>query len=135
MATQQSQLFSSNAGVGSGLRVDPKRILPGLFATGSGTLAKLTPVAFNTSTLQWVPWDADGANSTDAIRGFVWPDALTLDASDEVIGNILREGLVHFGDLPAYDDVDGAASAAAYNAALRAAQSWGLYVQEIPATT
>jgi hypothetical protein len=133
MATNQPEMFSSAAGVGSGLRVWPLTIQPKLFATGSGTLAKLTPVAFDTTAKQWKPWDqTGGAAGQDTIRGVVWPDAITLNGSDEVIGQVMLEGKVHFDDLPAATDVDASATAAGWNQALRDAQSWGLIVEGIP---
>jgi hypothetical protein len=135
MATNQPELFSSAAGVGSGLRALAETTQPRLFATGSGTLAKLTPVAFNTSTLQWVPFDEGGSNGTGTIRGFVWPDAVVLDGSDEVIGNIMLAGKVHFDDLPVRTTVDANGTAAGWNAALRAAQDYGLIVESVPSAT
>jgi len=133
MATQKTELFESRSGLSSQLRVEALTIQPRKFATGSGTLAQLTPVAFNTSTLKYVPWDQDGSNGTNVIEGFVWPDAIVLDGSDEVLGNVLLGGKLHFDDLPAATDVDANATAAGWNAALRAAKTFGLYVEGVPA--
>lgn len=132
MATKKPELFSSAPGVGSGLRAWPTSLQPKLFATGSGTLAKLTPVAFNTSTKQWVPWDQDGTNGTDTIRGFLFPDKVTLDGGEEVIAQVMLNGKVHFDDLPGATDVDPNATAAGWNQALRDAQNWGLILEGIP---
>lgn len=71
-------------------------IHPVTFAAGSGTLAIGTPVAFNTSTGFWVVWASGGANGTGTIAGFVWPDAVTLDADEEVLGNIMFTGDIHY---------------------------------------
>ena len=134
MATNKPELFSSSAGVGSGLRAVATSQQPKLFKTGSGTLAKLTAVALNTSTLQWVPWDVLGTNGMNTIRGFVWSDEITLHGTDEVIGQVMLGGKVHFDDLPANLGGAGAPTAAQVNAALRAVHTYGLIVEGIPAT-
>ena len=56
MAYDPNELFSAGSDVNSGLRVIPKTVQAKTFAAGSGTLAKLTPVAFNQTTLKWVVW-------------------------------------------------------------------------------
>lgn len=99
MAYNPNELFSS-ASKADTLRVFPRAIQPKTFAAGSGTLAKLCPVAFNTSTNQWVVWTNGGANGTGTISGFVWPDAVVLDSDEEVIGNVLMQGRVHYADIP-----------------------------------
>ena len=133
MATQKTELFETRSGLSSQLRVEATVIQPRKFATGTGTLVRLTPVAFNTSTLKYVPWDQDGLNGTNIMEGFVWPDEVLLDAADEVLGNILLGGKLHFDDLPVATTVDAAATAAGWNAALRAAKTFGLYVEGVPA--
>lgn len=99
MAYNEPDQFASAAGVGSGLRVWPRTIQPKTFASGSALLAKLTPVAFNSSTEFWVVWTNGGANDTGTIRGFVWPDDVQLDAGGEVLGQVLIEGKVHYDDI------------------------------------
>jgi len=37
---------------------------------------------------------------TDVIQGFVWPDAITLAAANEVLGNVMLRGTVHYADIP-----------------------------------
>jgi hypothetical protein len=76
-----------------------ERIQPKTFAAGTGTLAVLTPVAFNTSTNLWAVWDAGGSNGLNVIRGFVWADDITLSATGEVIGNVLMEGTINYSDI------------------------------------
>lgn len=53
--------------------------------------------------------DGNGAN---VARGFAWPDAITLDASDEVLRTVLLAGRVHRDDVPlageTQSDVDAA---------------------------
>lgn len=98
MALNPNELFASNT-VSALKRVEAKTIQPKTFASGSGTLAQLTPIAFNTSTGFWVPWTDGGANGTGTISGFVWPDEVVLDSDDEVMGNVLLEGKVHYDDI------------------------------------
>ena len=100
MAFTANEGFQSNAGKGSALRCVPTSNQPKTFASGSGTLAALTAVAFNTSTDQWVVWDADGTNGTNIIKGFVWPDEVVLDAGGEVLGQVVLGGRIHYDDIP-----------------------------------
>ena len=100
MAYSANQLFSETAGRGSGLRAFPETVQPKTFASGSGTLAALTPVTYNTSTNKWTTFTNGGANGTGTILGFVWPDAIVLDAANDVIGNVLLEGKINFNDIP-----------------------------------
>lgn len=37
---------------------------------------------------------------TDTIRGFVWPDPVVLAPANEVIGNVVMGGRIHFDDIP-----------------------------------
>lgn len=209
MALSANELFASNS-VDPTLRVDATTIMPKKFAAGSGTIAVLSPVAFNTSTNDWVLWSAatlesstitanatpntggtftlsvngettaaiafdataadiqaallllsnvepgdvsaaattgvdlgdasavvtltwqgnfagtapvvslnDGSltggsgdhalaeatagvasNGADVIRGFLHPDALTLAAAEEVLGQVMLEGTIHYEDIP-----------------------------------
>lgn len=84
----------------------PDGIMPKTFAavSGGGTLAPLTPVAYNTSTNKWVQWSTGGANGTGTVKGFVWPDAVVLDDSDgdnnDVLGQVMTHGVIHFDDIP-----------------------------------
>lgn len=84
---------------GKRLRVQPTVIQPKTFAAGSGTLAPLTPVAYNTSTNKWVVWTNGGANGTGTIKGFVGLDAVVLDAANEVLGNVILGGIIHYEDI------------------------------------
>jgi hypothetical protein len=129
MATQKTELFDSYDGLPPSLRVEPRTIQPRIFGTGSGTLAKLTAVAMVTATGKWVPWDQSAATGAQIIRGFVWPDAVVLDGSDDVIGNILLEGKVHYDDLVNPDA--GATTTAQWKAALREIHTFGLMVEGI----
>ena len=78
---------------------------PKTFAEDAGaaavTLPVGTPVSFNTSTDLWVPWLHNGTNGTDAIRGIVWPLAITINATGggETIGSVMIRGEAHYEDL------------------------------------
>jgi len=100
MAYDSNELFSELAGKGSGLRFFPSSVQPKTFAGGTGTIAKGTPLAYNTSTNLWVVFDADGANGTDTIKGFLWPDDHTLVSGSETISNVMLTGRVHIDDIP-----------------------------------
>lgn len=90
----------SSASVAAKLRYEATSIQPKTFAAGSGTLAPLTPVAYNTSTNFWVPFANGGANGTGTIKGFVGPDPIVLAASNEVLGNVIMGGTIHLADIP-----------------------------------
>lgn len=102
MALATRELFSDND-QGAGLRAKAREdgVKVGTFANVAlgPTLAKLTPLAFNTSTKKWVAWTTGGANGTGVIGGFAWPDAVVLDATGEVQGQILVNGVVHLDDI------------------------------------
>lgn len=63
------------------------------------SLPVLTPVARNSSTGFWVPWDANGSNATDTMLGLVWPEAITLSEDGEVQGSVMLAGKVHYEDI------------------------------------
>ncbi len=42
----------------------------------------------------------NGLTGAYEIAGFVWADAVTLDADEEVVGNVLMKGAIHFDDIP-----------------------------------
>lgn len=202
MAYNPNEQFNETTGLGSQLRAFPKVVQPKTFASGSGTLAKLTPVAFNDTSRKWVPWSgklneistitktgtvsggdytltvqgettaaiaynanaatiqaallllgvidsgdvvvtdvgggATGGGSTvltfggkfaegvivvslngggltgggsytltetqagkdqSGVRGFIWPDDVVLDSDEEVLGQVMLEGIVHYDDI------------------------------------
>lgn len=53
MAYTSNQQFNEAPGVGSGLRCIPTSVQPKTFASGTGTLERLTALTFNTSTNKW----------------------------------------------------------------------------------
>ena len=99
MAQNANQQFRSDVGAGSGIRIFPESVQPKSFAAGSGTLARGTPVTYNTSTNFWSVFQNGGANGTGTIQGFV-ADDITLNASDEVTGNVMLTGRIHLSDIP-----------------------------------
>lgn len=100
MALKKTELFNSTSRAAT-LRFVPANdaIQPKEFATGSTTLVPGLPVARNSSTGKWVVWANAGANETNIIRGFIWPDDVVLDASDEVLGNLMLGGTLHRDDV------------------------------------
>jgi hypothetical protein len=100
MALNPNELFSTATGQ-TPTRTIAHRVGTKVFASGSGTLAVNAPVAFNTSTGFWVPWDADGSNGAALLKGLVFPDPIVLDSDEEVIGQVLLEGIVHLDDVQA----------------------------------
>lgn len=99
MALQPNELFTSNTEPAK-LRIFSESTQPKTFAAGAVTLAKGSPIAFDTVAKTWKVWANAGANETNLIRGFVWPDAVKLEAGGEVLGQVLMAGRVHAGDVP-----------------------------------
>lgn len=100
MAYNPNELFQTAAG-NTSPRTIIGRVQPKKFAAGTGTLAVNAPVAFNTSSNSWAPWDADGSNGTNTCKGFVGPDPIVLDSDEEVLGNVIMEGTIHVDDVKA----------------------------------
>lgn len=98
MALGPNELFTSNTPAAK-LRVFSTSTQPKTFAVGSVTLPKATPVVFDTVSKTWKVWANAGANETDLIRGFLWPDELKLDAADEVLGQVMMAGRIHAKDV------------------------------------
>lgn len=99
MAYASRKLLNQDGPFPQQLRAQATTIQPKTFGTGTGTLERLTPVAFNTSTNKWAVWTHGGGNGTGTISGFVWPDAVTLDATGDVIGQVMLAGRVHYDDI------------------------------------
>ena len=102
MAYTTNELASQGSDLGPNLRVDAKTILPKTLSNVAGgpTLPVLTPMAFNTSTNKWVVWTNGGLNGAGTISGFLWPDQSVLDATNDVVAQMLMEGRVHHDDVP-----------------------------------
>lgn len=101
MALDPNNLVTTGVTFPEEKRVVADVIQPKTFGNVSGgpTLAVLTPVSYNTSTNEWVVWDADGTNGTSEIQGFVYPDVVKLHETNEVTGNVMLSGLLHFDDI------------------------------------
>lgn len=99
MAYTPKQLRVDNGPFPKQLRAIAYTVQPKTFATGSVTLPALTPVAYNTSSGKWVVWTNSGSNGTGTISGFVWPDAVVLSSSGDVLGNVMLEGKINFNDI------------------------------------
>lgn len=89
-ALNPNETFKTADGLGSDKRVWPLTIQPKKFGMGTGTLKKLTPVAFNISTKAWALWShattevsTITSNATPATAG-----NFTLTVEGETTGNI-----------------------------------------------
>lgn len=98
MALTDGELFSSSAGSSAPLRSIATKVMPKQIAATAIDLAALTPMAWNTSTLEWGAWDANGANGLDVCSGFL-KEAVVLDATDSQIANIILAGTIHYDDI------------------------------------
>ncbi|MFG0317082.1 MAG: hypothetical protein ACF8XB_07415, partial [Planctomycetota bacterium JB042] len=58
------------------------------------------------TTGKWVVWTDGGANGTGTISGFVYPDGVVTDETDDVLGNVMIRGSIHAADvaLPTGED-------------------------------
>lgn len=98
MALDPREVYASTT-QGAAKRIYPTANHVKEFATGTGTLLPGTVIAFNSSTNKWVPWANGGANDTGTPRAIVWPEAITLNASNEVNGVVMMAGRAHASDL------------------------------------
>ncbi len=100
MAYAENELYDSSS-KDPFPRIAPTRVLPCTFGADATapTLAVGTPVAFDEDNLVWKPWSAAGTGNVDEIRGFVYPDAIALDAAGEVLGQVMVKGDIHFDDI------------------------------------
>lgn len=100
MAYDERELYDS-ADKDAFPRIGPKRVLPCTFGTDAAEteLAVGTPVAFDEANFVWVAWSASGTGDVDEIKGFIYPDALQLSATGEVIGQVMVEGDIHYDDI------------------------------------
>lgn len=103
MAVTPRNLKTSTT-VGAYPRIVPTKIEARTFAADAGAAAVELPVgcpvAFNTSTDLWVPWVNGGANSTNDIRGVVFPKPITIFATGggETVGAVMLRGEIHIDD-------------------------------------
>lgn len=127
MAIQNPDKFASTAGAVRGLRYSADSIQPKTFATGSATLAPLSPVAYNTSTGKHVLFQNGGANGTGTITGFLM-DELVLHASNDQIANVMLTGRVHLDDIP----IQSGYNLAQLKTALAIVKTQGIIVEGLP---
>jgi hypothetical protein len=100
MAYADRELYSSGD-YDPNKRIGPKAVGVKTFAADAAAteLAVGTPVAFDSANFNWVAWSASGTGDVDEIKGFVYPNAIQLDASDEVQGQVMLQGRIHFDDI------------------------------------
>lgn len=101
MAYTANELVSSVTTIPATLRVWPTSVHPKTISNvGAAPLyAALTPMAFNTSTNEWVVWASGGANGTGTIGGFL-QEACQTDATNDVLANMIMGGDIHYEDIP-----------------------------------
>jgi hypothetical protein len=132
MALDANELFSSVTVSDNAHGVEAHVVHPKTFAvfTGGDELPVLTPVAYNTSLNQWVPWTNGGANGAGTICGFVFPNIVSLLNASEVLGNVIMAGKIRYADIAAAVAERGVESEANLKTALRSGpRALGLYVQ------
>lgn len=107
MAFDPNELMKTGETVSFNKRVRADRLEPKTFAGGTGTIKAMTPVARNASNGLWGLWDSDGANTLDAIQGFLWED-LTLVSGAETLAQVMVAGVIHYDEivLPSEDEND-----------------------------
>jgi hypothetical protein len=100
MAYTDNQLYAEGS-YDPFIRIKPEHVFPKTFAADAGAaeLAVGTPVAFDSVAKQWAVWSAAGSNGLDDIRGFVYPKAIQLDASKEVLGTVMVAGEIEYEDI------------------------------------
>ena len=103
MATKKDSLFGAAVNQDAQIRViaehDGVSIKTFDNVAGAPKLPVGTPVVFNTSTNFWQVYDQGATNGTGDIRGIVYPEAIQLDAADEVQGSVLTHGSVDARDV------------------------------------
>jgi len=110
MAYSPKQIDSYVVGTSgsSGPRIQPEGpggVVPKTFGPNASdallTLPVGTPMCFHTTNGKWEPWVNAGVAGDDeesVIRGFVYPDPVTIDSSsggDDVLGQTLVRGQIH----------------------------------------
>lgn len=103
MALVPQSMVVDTAGPGSGKRAFPEgpgAVQGGVFASGSGTLAHLTPLTKNGSG-NYIMLDDDATDGTQNIAGFVWSiPGHTLSGSGETMCEVFKAGRIHIDDIP-----------------------------------
>jgi hypothetical protein len=101
MVLQNTELVGTPVTSAAMKRFYPTELRSGKFAAigGAPVIAKGTPLAFDTTADTWKVWATGGANGVGTIRGFAWPDDIQSHATGEVLGVIMKQGIVHFDDI------------------------------------
>jgi ribosomal protein S9 len=114
MAYTANALLNSDTGPDPFLRVEATSIMPKTFAIGSGTLAPLTPVAYNTSTNQWVAWGqgtssevisitAASTTATDGTFTLTLDGEETGDIDHDAIASAIKTAIIALDDFTTSD--------------------------------
>lgn len=113
MALDANELYVDNDKGDTSRMIAIEAVQPKTLAAGAGDdvdpeigLPALTPMAVNSATKHWQPWDANGANDTDKIRGIL-AEATVLDDANEIVANIVMRGKVHYDALLAAVETRG----------------------------
>jgi len=106
MALKTNELFTETDGVFD-KPIDAHRIIPVKVGPSAGaeTYEPGTLMAYDTVNEYYVGWDPAGANGVEIAKGVLWPDSLTLHASDESIAQLMVAGTVRREDLVAGDGI------------------------------
>lgn len=128
MARKSRELYDAVGTYGPWDNIEPTVTRLGVFATGSGTLAKGTPVGIDANK-EFVEWDHDDATANSeasVIHGFLLEDVV-LDGTDNVQGLIMVQGRAHI-DALVKPTTATAATELQWERALTQLASKGLYI-------
>lgn len=100
MAYAENELFGSSE-YDAYPRIQPTKVLPVTVGADVAvpTLAVGIPLAYDDGNDEWVVWSALGTGNVDVIRGFLYPDEVTLDAAGEKIVQCMVKGEIHYDDI------------------------------------
>lgn len=129
MALTDGELFVSSDGASGPTRQIVKKSQAKQIAATAIVLNALTPMSWNTSTLEWAPWDANGSNGLDVCQGFL-KEQVEID-TDSQIANIILAGTVHYEDVLDAVEANGVEVEADLQTELRSQhlRSIGLFVE------
>jgi len=130
MAFDPNELLSEVPGIGSGLRIMSTSTQAKTFSGGTALLVKGTAVHMVAASGEWVVWDGNGTPPLDEISGFVWSDDVQLISGDEVIGNVMMAGRLHYDDLLRINVTEGShGTAGELDTALQLARGLGFIIE------
>ena len=99
MALKTNELFSSTT-KSAFPRIAPTRVFVRKLTNDAGapTLAVGTPLVYDAANDEWRTWvDADAG--TNQIDGFLYPDEVTLDATNQSLAQVMVAGSIHRDDV------------------------------------